>query len=119
MRMRGLAAVAAALCLTGCYTVRYQSKLQGGGAEQEQRGDFFLWGLVGTETVQLKQLCPQGASSWKSQTTFVDALLTFITIGIYSPRHVFVQCAGGTSWLLEPGPGGEGYRVVSADGHQG
>ncbi|HTT70918.1 MAG TPA: Bor family protein [Anaeromyxobacteraceae bacterium] len=97
MKMRCLAALTALLCLSGCYTVSYQTALHGGGASKEDRGDFFLWGLVGEKTVRLKDLCPEGVSSWKSQATFVDGLLSIVTLGIYEPRHVLVECAGGTS----------------------
>jgi hypothetical protein len=95
MTIRHLACAVAMLLLAGCYTVSYRTNLTGNEQFKEERGDFFLWGLVGDKTVDLKALCPQGASRWKSQQTFVDGLLGLITIGIYIPRHVTVECSGG------------------------
>ncbi len=93
MRRRSVAA-AALFALTGCYTISYQTKAAGSGQYKEDRGDFFLWGLVGDKTVDLKAMCPQGPSRWKSEQTFLDGFLGVITLGIYIPRHVTVECAG-------------------------
>ncbi len=94
-------ALLALLALSSCYTVSYQTQKPGSGTYREERGDFFLWGLVGEKTVDLKALCPDGPSRWRSQTTFVDALLGIVTLGIYIPRHVTVECASGTAWDVE------------------
>ena len=84
MKLKGTAAMlAAAFLATGCYTTRFQSNLAPGGAKYEEKGNYFLWGLVGEKEVDLKKLCPAGASRWQNQQTFVDGLLGFITIGIY------------------------------------
>ncbi len=91
---------AALLLLSGCFTVSYQTRLPGGGVYKEQRGDYFLWGLVGQQNVFLTQLCPDGVSRWRSQQTFVDGLLGFVTLGIYIPRHVVVECAGAATHAL-------------------
>ncbi len=105
--MRRSVVAAAGLLLAGCYTVSYQTKLPGGGGYQDQRGDYFLWGLVGEQVVQLKQLCPGGVSRWRSQQTFVDGLLYFVTLGIYAPRHVTVECTGGSSHAVRLDAAGE------------
>ena len=104
-------AVAALVGVTGCYNVSYQTRAAGSGQYKEDRGDFFLWGLVGDKTVDLKALCPQGVSRWKSQQTFVDGLLGVITLGIYIPRHVTVECAGGAAYRLDQDAAG---RILAA-----
>jgi hypothetical protein len=113
MTIRHLACALAALLLAGCYTVSYRTDLAGNEQYREERGDFFLFGLIGDKTVDLKALCPQGVSRWKSQQTFVDGLLGLLTIGIYIPRHVTVECSSGAAYLLEREAGGPEYRVVS------
>jgi hypothetical protein len=113
MTIRHLACALAALLLAGCYTVSYRTNLTGNEQYKEERGDFFLFGLIGDKTVDLKALCPQGVSRWKSQQTFVDGLLGLITIGIYIPRHVTVECSSGAAYLLERDTDGPEYRVVS------
>jgi hypothetical protein len=77
---------------TGCYTVRFQSTLPPGGAKFEEKGHFFLWGLVGEKEVDLKKLCPAGPSRWQNQQTFVDGLIGTVTLGIYIPRTIDVEC---------------------------
>jgi hypothetical protein len=95
MKLRAtVATLAAAFLATGCYTVRFQSDLAPGGAKFEEKGNFFLWGLVGEKEVDLKKLCPAGPSRWQNQQTFVDGLLGVITIGIYIPRTINVECTG-------------------------
>jgi hypothetical protein len=108
MKLKGTAAMLAATFLaTGCYTTRFQSNLAPGGAKYEEKGNFFLWGLVGEKEVDLKKLCPAGASRWQNEQTFVDGLLGFITIGIYIPRTIEVECTAGKAGAL----GGEADLV--------
>jgi hypothetical protein len=87
-----MACVVALATATGCYTVRFQSTLPPGGDMYEEKGHFFLWGLVGEKEVDLRKLCPAGPSRWQNQQTFVDGLLGVVTLGIYIPRTVNVEC---------------------------
>ena len=55
--------------------------------------NFFLWGLVGTGHVDVKQVCQgQNPVQIQAQHTFVDGLLGFVTLGIYYPRTSKVWC---------------------------
>lgn len=119
MGKRLATAVLASLVLTGCYTISYQTKAPGGGQFREDRGDFFFWGLAGDKTVDLKAMCPQGVARWKSQQTFVDSLLGIVTLGIYIPRHVTVECAGGAAYRLETDRSGERVSVTPITPHAG
>jgi hypothetical protein len=85
----------AALALAGCHVVRYDS-----GRPASQRVvtvplNFFLWGLVGDRVVDLDAACPEGAARWQNQATAGDAFLDVITVGIWSPRTVKIECAEG------------------------
>jgi hypothetical protein len=113
-----LTALAVAL-LGGCYNVSYSTSLAGSGTYREDRGDFFLWGLVGEKTIDMKALCPQGVSRWKSEQTFVDGLLGVLTLGIYTPRHVTVECAGGKAWNIALDRRGTRVSAVEAPAHAG
>jgi hypothetical protein len=90
-----VAGLAALFLATGCYTVRFQTNLPPGGAKYEEKGNFFLWGLVGEKEVDLKKLCPAGPARWQNQQTFVDGLIGTVTLGIYIPRTINVECTGG------------------------
>lgn len=95
-------AVAAALVLSGCFTVRYTTGQNPGGSRHEESASFFLWGLVGDKRVDLDSICPQGVARWQNQATFLDGFLAVVTLGIYSPRTVVVECTGGRAYRMTP-----------------
>lgn len=102
-KLFGVAAAAALLfCTTGCQTVHYTTNRHGGGGQVEQNAPFFLWGLVGEKVVNLNEVCAHGAARWHNQQTFLDGFLGAITLGIYSPRTIFIECAGDAGAQLPP-----------------
>lgn len=103
------------LLLTGCYTISYKGDRAGAGAEKSEWNNYFLWGLVGEANVDLQQVCPGGVSSWKSQQTFVQGLIGIVTLGIYIPRSVIAQCAGGSAVELQLDPW-DGHRFATLEG---
>jgi hypothetical protein len=116
MKWKGTAAtLAAALLATGCYTTRFQSNLAPGGAKFEEKGNFFLWGLVGEKEVDLKKMCPAGPARWQNQQTFVDGLIGAVTLGIYIPRTINVECTGAKA-IMTPIDGDllSQYPIVDA-----
>jgi hypothetical protein len=102
MRLRAMAGLVALVMATGCYTVRFQSNLPPGGAKYEEKGHFFLWGLVGEKQVDLKKLCPAGPARWQNQQSFVDGLIGVVTLGIYIPRSVDVECTAAKAEATSP-----------------
>jgi hypothetical protein len=86
---------------SGCFTISYETGRFGGGEEVRKDADFYFWGLKGEYDFSLSELCPNGVSQFRNQATFVDGLLTLITLGIYSPRTVVFECAPGTSSSLD------------------
>ncbi len=94
---RTILASLAALALAGCHVVRYDT---GRPASQQVVTiplNFFLWGLVGDRVVDLDAACPEGAARWQNQATVGDAFFDVITVGIWSPRTVKIECAEGRS----------------------
>ncbi len=54
---------------------------------------FFFWGLAGEERVNVSAICgEQAVAQMQSQQTFVNGLLTGLTLGIYAPHSVKVWC---------------------------
>jgi hypothetical protein len=85
---------ALALSTGGCYAIHYESRLPPGGPQHEERVNYFLWGFVGEKDVDLDALCPQGVHAFRSEATITNGLLFAITLGIWAPRTVVVECAG-------------------------
>ncbi len=103
-----LAAAAAALALSGCYTIRYErrSALPEGGAPRERWQHGVLGGTFrASAPVDLKAMCPSGVASVENQITFANflgqALTSVGTLGVlgvlhapaWEPTTVRVSCA--------------------------
>ena len=52
---------------------------------------FFLWGVVGEEKIDLDKVCPQGFARIRDMKTFGDGVLSYLTLGIYSPRTASIK----------------------------
>lgn len=61
----------------------------------------FLWGLVAPAPIDVSAQCRTGIATVVTQQSLVNGLASFITLGLYSPRHVTITCAAGSS--LRPG----------------
>jgi hypothetical protein len=86
-----------ALILSGCTTVtirdRGTAKLASTPTYSSSQA-FFFWGLGGTARVNVSNICSgKRPVQMQTQKTFVDGLLSFITLGIYSPRTASVWCS--------------------------
>lgn len=99
-----LAALAAALALAGCYTIRYERRAAPEpGAPREQWHHGLLGGAIDLSgPVRLGEVCPEGVSRVESQTTFVNWFLQAVTTGgvlvplhapVWNPATVRVTCA--------------------------
>lgn len=94
MRRLVLASLAA-LALAGCHVVKYDTGRPASPRVVTIPVSYFFWGLVGRPVVDLDAACPEGAARWQNKATFGDAFLDVITVGIWSPRTVLIECAEG------------------------
>ena len=78
--------------LPACYSVKVDRQVTALD-HVELRQNFFVFGLIGDKEVNLVEQCPRGASGFSERFTFADIILTVISLGIYTPRTVFVNCA--------------------------
>ena len=75
------------------------------GQEHDQWNSFFLWGLVGEETLDVRQFCPGGqVAQVRTGANFLTGLVSFVTLGIYAPRMSYVWCAAGYTGGPPPAP---------------
>lgn len=59
----------------------------------ERSHNFFLWGLVGESNINVEEICTErSVKQMQTQQTFVNGLLSKITLGIYTPRTAKVWC---------------------------
>jgi Bor protein len=91
-----LATTVLAASLVGCSTVTIQPKpipkLVSSPTYQESKS-FYLNGLVGKSTIDTKAVCDgKNVKQMQTQLTFLDGVLTLITLGIYAPHTVKVWC---------------------------
>jgi len=92
---RLLALVMCAVLGAGCYKVTYQNLLlPPNGVVHEGTSSFFILALVGDERIPAYVICPGGVSRIETGLSFVDLLLTVVTIGIYTPRSYEIECGG-------------------------
>jgi hypothetical protein len=104
-----------ALC-GGCLANTMVTKLPGDGHRREHPLTFYLAGLSGNERVDLQTICEHGVSRIQDITTFGDGFLTVITLGIYSPRTAFIECALPTAESApehSPKSGWDGIEAVT------
>lgn len=86
------------LLATACSTVTMTAKgtaRLSTAPNHTERLPFFLLGVVGSHTIDGRAIC-EGKKIQQIQTKeyFLDGFLTFITLGIYSPRVLQVWCDG-------------------------
>ena len=83
------------MTMSGCYKATfYKNASVVKGEEHEEWTDFFVFGAVGTEQVDVKKFCGNGeAAVVKTGGNVGTGLVGALTIGIYTPRKVYVTCA--------------------------
>ncbi len=84
---------------SGCYRATfYKDASTIKGEEHEEWTNFYVFGLVGTQNIDVKRFCPHGqVASVRTGGNFGTGLVGLVTIGIYTPRKVYVSCtAQGT-----------------------
>jgi hypothetical protein len=94
LRRLALATIAA-VALAGCHVVRYDTGRPASPRIVTIPLNFFVWGLVGDPVVDLDAACPEGAARWQNQATFGNAIVDVLTLGLWSPRTVTIECAEG------------------------
>lgn len=96
-RRFGIALTVGAMLLgvSGCYKATfYKNASVVKGQEHEQWTDFFVFGTVGSEQIDVKEFCPTGeAAVIRTGGNVGTQLVGALTIGIYTPRKVYVTCA--------------------------
>lgn len=122
MRSRTTLFLLLAVATAGCYKATIETGLT--PSDQEIRQDWahsFIAGLVPPATVETAARCPNGVAQVETQQSFLNMVANIVTLGIYSPMTIRVQCAAAgagseeTAFLVPPGAGlDESTRVLNA-----
>jgi Bor protein len=89
--------LAALLLLSaGCYHASIESGMKPGNDKIEKEwAAGWAWGLVAPEPIEAQSKCTSGLSKVETEHSFLNGLVGFVTLGIYTPMHLTVSCAAG------------------------
>ena len=93
--MKKMPRYCAGLLITGCaqQTFTVQNKLAAVAPKETITHHFFVSGIGQKKTVDAAKICGAKDVVKQKQQTFVNGLLSFITLGIYTPLEARVYCS--------------------------
>ena len=87
----------------GCYHASIESGMKPGSNKiEEEWASGWAWGLVGPQPIEAQSKCTSGVSKVETEHSFLNGLVQFVTLGIYTPMHLTVTCAGGANADASP-----------------
>jgi hypothetical protein len=90
--------LAVVVVLAGCYRANIETGLPPGTQTIEQNwASSWVFGLVPPAVVETASRCPNGVARVETQLSFLNQVVSFLTIGIYTPMTITVTCAGPDS----------------------
>jgi len=82
----------------GCYHAIVETELQPSAQTIDVPwASAWIFGLVAPKTVETAQECSNGVARVETELSFVNQLVGILTLGIYTPMHISVTCAAGSS----------------------
>jgi len=103
-RLGRVALLAVLLGGAGCYKATFIRDTNAvKGAEHDRWLDFWVFGLVNEQNVNVREFCPDGRiAEVQTHGNFGTGIVSVLTLGIYTPRKVTVTCAAdGRAFQLE------------------
>lgn len=98
MKHSASAVVALGLVLSGCFHQIVQTgRTPGTTVVKKPWTATWLWGIVPATPIDVTRDCPGGIATVETKQTFMNGLVSGLTIGIFTPRDVTVTCASGTA----------------------
>jgi len=82
--------------LAGCFHATVDTGLAPSATVVEKPwASGWIFGLVPPSTLETQAKCPSGVSKVETQLSFVNMLVAFLTLDIYTPMSIKVTCAQG------------------------
>jgi len=96
-RLIGILCACIILSACGSVTIRTDNQRETSDIPSYQKSfNYWWWGLKGEYDINTREICSgNSVSQMQSVSSFSDAALTIITLGIYAPRSARVWCEGG------------------------
>jgi len=90
-----------ALSAAGCYHATVETGLTPSTEVIEQTfASSWVYGLVPPATVSAQVKCKHGVAKVETEHSFVNQLVSIITLGIYTPMSIKVTCAASATSML-------------------
>jgi hypothetical protein len=84
------------VALVGCYRATIDTGVKPSNVVIEKRwASGWIFGLVPPSTVETAAKCPSGVAKVETKLSFVNQLVSFVTLSIYTPMKIRVTCAEG------------------------
>jgi hypothetical protein len=84
------------LLSAGCFHASIETGMKPGNEKIEKDwASGWAWGIVGPDPIEAQSKCTGGVSKTETEHSFLNGLVQFVTIGIYTPMHLTVTCAAG------------------------
>jgi hypothetical protein len=94
MTIKQAGPLVAVVALVACYHATIETGLQPSTQTIEKSfASGWIYGLVPPSTVSTTSRCPSGVARVETQLSFVNQLVNFLTLGIYTPMSIKVTCA--------------------------
>jgi Bor protein len=86
--------LASVIALGGCYHATIETGATPSTVVIDKSfASSWIYGLVPPSTVSTTSKCTDGVAKVETQHTFVNQLVGFLTLGIYTPMQIKVTCA--------------------------
>ena len=95
---RAVVFLAVLAAFPGCYAAKVETGLQPSATViKKSFASCWLYGLIPPSTVETAAKCPNGVAIVETQLSFVNQLVSGLTLGIYTPMQIKVTCAERSS----------------------
>ncbi len=97
MRLRAGILLIGMVTLPGCYHATIDTGVAPSNVVIEKRwASGWIFGLVPPPTIETAAKCPSGPAKVETKLSFLNQLVSFLTLSIYTPMEIRVTCAEGT-----------------------
>lgn len=101
MRSRNIGLICFIALTSACYHATIDTGLTPSTQTLEKAwASGWIYGLVPPSPVETAQKCPNGVAKVETQLSFANQLVSFLTLGIYTPMEIKVTCAQGRTSSL-------------------